>query len=93
MKVKKSSKARRKERRLAEIARAQAATQRSVAAKSVLLEKEDKLQVKQNKLGYHELPMSEIKKDMIKNAFYLVFAVAVIIGIQVSGIGYFEIPF
>lgn len=36
--------------------------------------------------GYHELPIKEIRKDMIKNFLYLAFAIAVIIGIKISGI-------
>lgn len=92
MKAKKSSKARRKERRLAEIARAQAAANRTVVAQTVTSEAE-KIQVKQNKLGYHELPMKEIRKDLIKNAAFMIFAVALIIGIKITGVGYFNIPF
>ena len=79
---KKSSKLRKKERRLAEVFRAQ--NVRMDTAPSVILN-EDKNNKFAGKSGYRELPETEIKKDMIKNAAFLVFAVAVIIGIKISG--------
>ncbi|KKS31057.1 hypothetical protein A2380_03400 [candidate division WWE3 bacterium RIFOXYB1_FULL_43_24] len=82
---KKSSKLRKKERRLAEIARAQSVREGVITPKIspvVTGEKTEKFVVKG---GYHELPMNEIKKDMLKNFAFLVFAIAVIVGIKISG--------
>ncbi|HAI63212.1 MAG: hypothetical protein UU90_C0020G0003 [candidate division WWE3 bacterium GW2011_GWD2_42_11] len=78
---KKASKLRRQERRLAEIARAQSARQGIVPSK-VSVETAEKNTAK---VGYHELPTAEIKKDMIKNFAFLLFAIAVIAGIKISG--------
>jgi hypothetical protein len=82
---KKSSKLRKKERRLAEVARAQNVrvnVASSQASEVIIEDRNDKFV---GKSGYHELPEAEIKKDMIKNVAFLVFAVAVIAGIKISG--------
>ncbi|HBY09832.1 hypothetical protein A2473_02735 [candidate division WWE3 bacterium RIFOXYC2_FULL_42_13] len=82
---KKTSKLRKKERRLAEIARAQSARQGTVLPKVFVAAAEIKNEKSIGKIGYHELPEAEIKKDMVKNFIFLVFAVAVITGIKISG--------
>ena len=82
---KKSSKLRKKERRLAEVSRAQNVRMNVAPSKASAVTIEDKNDKFAGKSGYHELPEAEIKKDMIKNVAFLVFAVAVIAGIKISG--------
>lgn len=82
---KKSSKLRKKERRLAEISRAQNTRMGVAPSNASAVTIEDKNDKFVGKSGYHELPEAEIKKDMIKNAAFLVFAIVVIVGIKISG--------
>ena len=85
MRNKKTSKSRKKERRLAEIARAQSARQVTVRPEVFASAVEVKNDRSIGKVGYRELPTAEIKKDMVKNLIFTVFAIMTIIGIKISG--------
>ncbi len=85
MRNKKTSKSRKKERRLAEIARAQSARQVTVRPEVFASAAEVKNDRSIGKVGYRELPTAEIKKDMVKNLIFTVFAIMTIIGIKISG--------
>lgn len=85
---KKRSKQKRRERRLAEIARAHSSVQGHTADVLQNVPREDGVKISVPKSGFHELPMKEIKKDMVKNAAYLVFAIGLIVVIEISGLYY-----
>ncbi|AHB39978.1 MAG: hypothetical protein ACD_25C00019G0004 [uncultured bacterium] len=82
---KKTSKSRKKERRLTEIARAQSARQGNVRPRVLAASAEVRDEKSIGKIGYHELPTAEIKRDMVKNLIFMVFAIMTIIGIKISG--------
>ncbi len=47
--------------------------------------------IPESKLSYHLLPLKEIKRSLILNLIYAVFAVAVIVGLRVSGIDFSKV--
>lgn len=71
-----------------EIVRAQNSAQGHAVGITQNLQKENETKISDSKGIFHELPMTEMKKDMIKNAAYLAFAVALILVIEISGLYY-----
>lgn len=87
-KKRKMSKFERRQRRLMELSKSQYSGSVSVLEGAVETVKTSEIPKAKNFVNssFHELPIKEIRKDMLKNFLYLAFAVAVIVGIKISGI-------
>lgn len=87
---KKLSKQERRLRRLKEI---QIASSR--VDTRIILRKPDEPQAGAEKIdkgaGNYNLPISEIKKDLWKNLFFTVFAVALVAALKISGFGFDQV--
>lgn len=91
---KKLSKKEKQQRRLNELKKASVAVSGNnalpVAYESKYNNTNEKV-VSESKLSYHPLPLKEIKRSLIMNLIYAVFAVAVIVGLSVSGFDFSKV--
>lgn len=86
----KLSKQERRLRRLNEIQKAAARVDTRIILRKPE-EPSEKKEIVGNDAGKYNLPIAEIKKDLAKNLFYTIFAVALVVTLKVTGYGFGEI--